>query len=65
LIVMQHKEARVAEYRRLAEQASALAEGSALDNVREKHERAAERWTALANLDDQSSAVPSVVSGLL
>jgi len=53
---MLQRQARATEYRRLSAQASALAEGSALENVREKHEVAAERWAALAALDDDSSA---------
>ena len=47
------RDVRAAEYRRLADAASALAQSSPLFHVREKHERAAERWTALAVLDEQ------------
>jgi hypothetical protein len=47
-----HKQVRAAEYRRLSGQASALAESSTLENVREKHELAAERWATLAALDE-------------
>jgi hypothetical protein len=39
---------RADEYRRLAGEASALAQASGLDNVRDKHELAAAQWTALA-----------------
>jgi hypothetical protein len=49
---MLHKQVRAAEYRRLSGQESALAESSALENVREKHEIAAERWATLAALDE-------------
>jgi hypothetical protein len=51
---MLQRQVRAAEYRRLSGQASALAEGSTLENVREKHEIAAERWAALAALDEGS-----------
>jgi hypothetical protein len=44
---------RAIEYRRLAIAANALAETSLLANVREKHEHAAARWTALALLDER------------
>jgi hypothetical protein len=49
---MMQKQIRAAEYLRLALQASALAEGSLLENVRRKHEIAAARWTALAGLHE-------------
>ncbi len=50
---MSRKQTRADEYRRLADVATALAEASPLDNVREKHELAAEKWTNLAKLDDR------------
>ncbi|HEY3800456.1 MAG TPA: hypothetical protein VGL58_19055 [Caulobacteraceae bacterium] len=46
------RQARAAEYRDLALAATALAEASGLDHVREKHERAAARWSELAALDE-------------
>ena len=51
---MLQRQVRAAEYRRLSGQASALAESSTLENVREMHEIAAERWAALAALDEGS-----------
>ena len=48
---MQNRMVRATEYRRLAIAAAALAETSLLANVREKHEKAAATWTALATLD--------------
>lgn len=51
---MLQKQVRAAEYRRLSGQATALAESSTLENVREKHEVAAERWAALAALHEES-----------
>lgn len=47
---------RATEYRRLALAASALAEGSLLANVREKHELAAARWADLADLAERTNA---------
>lgn len=44
---------RAAEYRRQAIAASALAQSSQLIGVREKHEHAAARWTALALIDEE------------
>jgi len=49
---MSPRQVRATEYRRLAAQAAALAAGSALDHVREKHQVAAARWAALAALDE-------------
>jgi hypothetical protein len=51
---MLQRQVRAAEYRRLSDQASALAAGSPLWNVREKHEVAAARWAELAALDEAS-----------
>ena len=45
------REGRVAEYRRLALEASALGAASSLPHVREKHEKAAETWAALAEME--------------
>ena len=50
---VEKKLVRAAEYRRLAIAAGALAEASPLAHVREKHEEAAARWTALALLDER------------
>jgi hypothetical protein len=47
------RQVRAAEYRRLALAADTLAENSLLAHVREKHELASARWTALAVLDEQ------------
>ncbi|HEX4179346.1 MAG TPA: hypothetical protein VHY32_01005 [Caulobacteraceae bacterium] len=49
---LQRRQARAMEYRGRAIEASALAQASNLDNVREKHVRAAARWNALADLDE-------------
>ena len=49
---MLQRQVRAAAYRRLSGEASALAESSALVNVREKHEVAAARWATLAALDE-------------
>ena len=54
----QRREIRAAEYRQLALAAGARAEASSLANVREKHELAAVRWTALAVLDEQPPRLP-------
>jgi hypothetical protein len=47
------REVRAIEYRRLADVAGDLAKSSPLVNVREKHERAAAQWTALALVDER------------
>ena len=52
------KQAKADEYRRLAQAEFALMEASVLANVREKHEIAAERWMALAGLDDRPATLP-------
>lgn len=49
------RDVRAIEYRRLAAQASGLADGSLLENVREKHAVAAARWSVLAALDEGSA----------
>jgi hypothetical protein len=49
---MRDRQLRAAEYRELASAARALADASPLAHVREKHEEAAARWTALAALDE-------------
>ena len=51
---MRTREVRAAEYRSLALAADFLAAASPLAHVREKHERAAARWTTLALLDEGS-----------
>lgn len=48
--------ARADECRRLAAMALELAAASTLDHVREKHEAAAQRWLALAEIDDNLEA---------
>ena len=53
MTAMRKSMARAAEYRRLAIAAGALAETSLLANVREKHEQAAAKWTALAILGER------------
>ena len=50
---MRTRQVRAAEYRSLAIAAGALAEASLLGHVRDKHERAAARWTTLAELDER------------
>ncbi len=52
---VRNRQDRAAEYRRQAIAASALARSSELAGVREKHEHAAARWTALAVLDEEPS----------
>ena len=52
---MRNRDVRAVEYRRLATAAQALADASPLDHVREKHERAASTWAALAELDERPS----------
>lgn len=52
----QIRAARAAECRRLAQHAAGLAQASNLAHVRQKHELAAARWTALAAMDDAVSA---------
>jgi len=49
------REARAAEYRRLASEAIALGAASPLGHVRAKHEKAAETWTALAEREGRPS----------
>ena len=53
-MVLLKRQVRAVEYRRLALQASVLAEGSTLENVRGKHEVAAARWATLAALDEDA-----------
>ena len=53
------RDLRAAEYRLLALAARALADTSPLPHVREKHEVAAARWTALALLDEQPTRLPA------
>lgn len=50
---MRRRAGRAAEYRKMAEAASVLVAASTLGHVREKHELAAARWTALAELDER------------
>ena len=53
MMALEKRQVRAAEYRRMATAAGAQAETSSLAHVREKHEQAAARWTALAILDEQ------------
>ena len=50
---MPRKPPKLEEYRRLALQATALAQASGLDHVREKHEKAALQWSELALLEER------------
>lgn len=58
MIAAGKRQARAAEYRALAIAAGVLAETSLLAHVREKHQRAAARWTDLALLNEQPIALP-------
>jgi len=49
---------RAAEYRQRADASLALVAASSLPHVREKHERAAETWLALAAMDEAPSMRP-------
>jgi hypothetical protein len=49
----QQRQVRAALYRTQAAAQMALGEKSGLTQVREKHEQAAARWTALAELDER------------
>jgi hypothetical protein len=51
------KRETAAEYRRLADQSSALAAASALDHVRAKHERSAAVWAGLADGEEHRWAL--------
>ena len=53
----EHRLARAAQYRLLAGAQEALVQSSTLPQVREKHELAAARWTALADLDERPMVV--------
>lgn len=55
IAAVRKRQVRAAEYRRLALAADGLAQASLLSHVREKHEEAAARWTALAILDERPS----------
>ena len=48
----EQRQARAAQYRLLADAASALMLTSELPHVRDKHELAAARWSALAEVDE-------------
>lgn len=62
------RQAMAAEYRELARKSAAIAAASLLDNVREKHARAALQWEVLAALNERSSdcapgdATPTLVA---
>ncbi len=61
------RQIQATEYRGRAADASALAAASPLDHVREKHEMAAARWRALAELnesDDAPTPVGATAPGL-
>jgi hypothetical protein len=49
----EQRQARAALYRTQAGAQLALVESSSLAQVRDKHERAAARWLALAELDER------------
>lgn len=49
-------EIRSADYRLKAEQARVAADGAALDQVRRRHEAAAEVWSDLAAFEERRSA---------
>jgi hypothetical protein len=51
----EQRQARAAQYRLLASAQSALMGASSLPHVREKHELAAAKWSALADLDERPS----------
>jgi len=57
---VEKRQLRAAEYRRLADNASTLAQGAALGHVREKHEVAAARWRVLAASDERPGDVALV-----
>jgi hypothetical protein len=54
-VSLRSRETRAIEYRRMAAHAADLAQASPLSHVREKHEVAAARWAALAELDERPS----------
>ena len=54
---MRNRQNRPAEYRERAAAAATLATDACLANVREKHERAAATWLALAEMDEQPSTL--------
>lgn len=58
---MRRRAGRAAEYRKMAEASTILMATSTLGHVREKHELAAARWTALAELDERP--LEAVTSG--
>jgi len=49
----EQRQARAAKYRVQADAELALIGAASLANVREKHEMAAARWSALAELDER------------
>lgn len=55
----EQRQARALQYRQLAGVQTALVQASNLANVREKHEMAAARWSALAELDERPAVVRS------
>lgn len=50
---MPNNQLRAEEYRGRAAEATACADAAMLDNVRERHEAAAARWTDLARLNER------------
>lgn len=58
MTAMLKAELKAAEYRSRAQEASALADASLLERVREKYEVAAARWTDLALLNERQSRAP-------
>ncbi|HWE99179.1 MAG TPA: hypothetical protein VG248_05230 [Caulobacteraceae bacterium] len=56
-------ELRAREYRELARQQTAIAEGSPLERAREVHAQAAARWTELAEEQERRTARDAVRAG--
>ena len=59
------RQIQATEYRGRAADASALAAASQLDHVREKHEMAAARWRALAELNESDDSLAPAASALV
>jgi hypothetical protein len=59
LTIAQNRQARAAQYLVLSGEPEALMEASDLPHVREKHERAAATWKALAEMDGRPSTRPT------
>jgi hypothetical protein len=63
--MMDKKQIKADEYRRLAREASAVAHASGLENVRQKHELAAARWTSLAEQEEWAPYAAPPLIGLI